>query len=173
MKNALALAAGLALALPCGLAAQQKVPPLVPGARVRLVAPVLSQERISGTVVSVDSEWVHIASTEPAADRWLHLSLVDSADVSMGKDRRQRAFKGSTWGAFLGFGAGGIAGALLARNLPTGVATSAGLGAMGLGLMGGGIGAGIGALTPREIWQPYRVRYAGAQPAQQPAMGTR
>jgi hypothetical protein len=171
MKIALVLAVGLALAAPCGLAAQQKAPPLVPGARVRIVAPALSQERISGTVVSVDSDWVHLASMEPAADRWLHLSLVDSADVSLGKNRRGRAFKGSTWGAFLGFGAGVISGALLARNLPTGVATSAAIGAVGVGLVGGGIGAGIGALTPRERWRGYRVTYVAAPPAQ-PATGT-
>lgn len=161
MKNALVLAAGLALAAPCGLAAQQKVPPLAPGARVRIVAPALSEERISGTVVSVDSSWVHLASTDPAVDRWLHLSLVDSAEVSLGRNRRARAFKGSTWGGFLGFGAGVISGALLARNLPTGVATSAVLGAVGVGLVGGGIGAGIGALTPGERWQPYRLTHAG------------
>lgn len=172
MKNALVLAAGLALAAPCGLAAQQKPAPLVPGARVRIVAPALSQHKISGTVVSVDSGWVHLASTEPAADRWLHLSVVDSADVSLGKNRGRRAFKGSTWGAFLGFGAGVISGALLARNLPTGVATSAALGAVGVGLVGGGIGAGIGALTPRERWQPYRVTYVPA-PAGGTAAGTR
>ena len=171
MKIALVLAAGLALAAPCGLAAQQKAPPLAPGARVRIVAPALSQEKIAGTVVSVDSDWVHLASTEPAAERWLHLSLVDSADVSLGKNRGRRAFKGSTWGAFLGFGAGVISGALLAQNLPTGVATSAALGAVGVGLVGGGIGAGIGALTPRERWQPYNYTYAAA-PQAGPAVGT-
>ncbi|HEU0079992.1 MAG TPA: hypothetical protein VFQ76_20260, partial [Longimicrobiaceae bacterium] len=171
MKIALVLAAGLALAAPCGLAAQQKAPPLAPGARVRIVAPALSQEKISGTVVSVDSDWVHLASTEPAAERWLHLSLVDSADVSLGLNRGRRAFKGSTWGAFLGFGAGVISGALLAQHLPTGVATSAALGAVGVGLVGGGIGAGIGALTPRERWQAYNYTYAAA-PSAGPAVGT-
>lgn len=164
MRHALALAAALTLGAPGVLAAQQAPAALAPGARVRIVAPALSPEQIGGTVVSVDSSWVHLASPGPASERWLHLSMVQSAELSLGKDRGRRAFWGSTWGAFLGVGTGVISGALLARNLPTGVATSAALGAVGVGLVGGGIGAGIGALTPRERWQPYRFTPAAAAP---------
>lgn len=156
MKHALALAAALTLGASGVLHAQQVPAALAPGARVRVVAPALSQQQISGTVLSVDSSWVHLSSADPAAERWLHLSLVESAELSLGKDRGRRAFWGSTWGAFLGVGAGVITGALAAKELPTGVATSAAIGAVGAGLLGGGIGAGIGALTPRERWQPYR-----------------
>ena len=163
MKHFLALAAVMAVCAPGALAAQQNpAGPLTPGARVRIVAPVLSAATINGTVVSVDSSWVHLSSEDPATERWLHLSLVESAELSLGKNRRRRAFKGSTWGAFVGFGAGAITGALVAQHLPTGVATSAALGAFSVAVVGGGIGAGIGALTPRERWQPYQFTYRPA-----------
>ncbi|HEX2188846.1 MAG TPA: hypothetical protein VHG51_08115 [Longimicrobiaceae bacterium] len=164
MKRTLALAAALTLGASGVLRAQQAPPALAQGARVRIAAPALSQDPISGTVLSVDSGWVHLSSADPAAERWLHLSMVESAELSLGKDRGRRAFRGSTWGAFLGVGAGVISGALLARNLPTGVGTSAAIGAVGVGLLGGGIGAGIGALTPRERWRPYRFTAAATAP---------
>ncbi|HEV2148689.1 MAG TPA: hypothetical protein VGR37_14895 [Longimicrobiaceae bacterium] len=165
MRHVYALVAGLALALPGALAAQQQPAPLLaPGARVRIVAPVLSADKISGTVVSADSGWVHLRSTDPASERWMRLSLVESAEVSLGRNRGARAFRGSTWGGFLGFGLGVIVGAQLASELPTGVATSAALGAVGVGLLGGGIGAGIGAITPRERWQPSRFPRAVVSP---------
>ncbi|HEX2095184.1 MAG TPA: hypothetical protein VHG28_22495 [Longimicrobiaceae bacterium] len=167
MKHRVLLSALLLLAPYGALAAQERpAAAFQPGARVRITAPGLQPEQLTGTVVSVDSEWVHVASRDPEAQTWMRLEFVDAVEVSRGTNRRYRTWKGSSWGAFLGFGMGVISGALASKNLPTTIEQSAALGGIGVGLIGGGIGAAIGALIPaRERWQPYRMTQVPAPAA--------
>lgn len=156
MKKHLPLAA-LALALaPFHGAAAQGPLRLEPGTRIRVSAPSISQRKIVGEAVSIDSEWLHFARPDSATEAWLRLPFVDTVEVSLGRGRARRALRGSTWGAFVGGSLGGIAGALTAKNFSTNIPETAGLGVLGVGVTGGMIGAAIGALRPgRERWKSY------------------
>ncbi|MBV9774348.1 MAG: hypothetical protein JO040_10385 [Gemmatimonadetes bacterium] len=163
MKKHLPLLA-LALALaPCrGLAAQASTPGplrLDPGTRIRVSAPTLTPDKVVGSAVSIDHEWLSFTRPDSASrgsQTWVRLAFVDTIEVSRGRSRRRRALKGSSWGAFLGGSLGIIAGGLAAKELPTSSEESAALGAVSVGLVGGAIGAAIGAIRPgKERWQPY------------------
>lgn len=129
---------------------------LDPGTRIRVTAPTLTPGKVVGNAVSIDHEWLSLTQPDSASQSWIRLAFVDTVEVSRGRSRRRRALKGSSWGAFLGGGLGVIAGGLAAKNLPTNSQESAALGAVGVGLVGGLIGAAIGAIRPGpERWQPY------------------
>ena len=132
------------------------------GARVRVVTGQSSEPRI-GTVLS--------ATADSAMVKWEHtdfvnqLALADAArlDVSVGKHRQAR--KGLAWG----FASGVIGGAILGAATyepctdwcifgPNSRGAAAMFGAGVFGVLGGGFGALIGALTTSEQWQPATLR---------------
>ncbi len=165
MMHRILVAVLFLLASNAGLEAQQRRAPLDPGSRVRVSAPGVFAAPVTGTVVAADADWLQLASADPAEKTWVRLRFVDEVEVSRGTARRQRTWKGSSWGAFLGFGMGVIAGALASKELPTTTGQSVALGGLGVGLVGGGIGAAIGAAIPaRERWQGYVMSHAVAPP---------
>jgi hypothetical protein len=154
------LAVLLLSATAAGLSAQQSPPPLDPGTRVRVTFRDPDSTRVTGSFVHVDHRIVSI--TERAAGErvrdWRSVRLLE---VSQGRSRAHGARRGGTMGAFVGSALGIIAGAVGALELyrltdgRLRTEGSMALGAVGLGTLGGTLGAGVGALFTRERWMPY------------------
>lgn len=143
-----------------GLSAQQIVPSLDPGVRVRVTFRDPDSTRVTGSFVHVDHRIVSI--TEPAAgERVRDWSSVRLLEVSQGRSRARGARRGGTLGTFVGAALGtigGAAGALELYRLTDGRLRTEGsmaLGGVGLGVLGGTLGAGMGALFAGERWTPY------------------
>jgi hypothetical protein len=89
----------IALAAPCGAQSAE----LVPGQKVRLVAPAVFAGRFQGTILERRGDSVIVARPGgvPTA---VSFSSIDAAQVSRGKSRSRGAAKGALWG--LGVGGG-------------------------------------------------------------------
>lgn len=135
------------------LRAQDSPLPLEPGSRVRVTLAAEDSARITGDFLTMDWRGVVIEHpVGPSTRRWNAVRLVE---VSRGRSRSWTALRRGSYGAFVGMAAGTIAGALLAKELPTSTGESMILGGVGLGMIGGGIGSGLGLIYPYERWEPY------------------
>lgn len=154
------LAVLLFSAAAAGLSAQQSVPPLDPGMRVRVTFRDPDSARVAGSFVHVDHQIVSITE-RTAGERVRDWNSVRLLELSQGRSRARGARRGATIGAFVGSALGTIAGALAARELSRltdgslRTESSMAVGAVGLGALGGSLGAGVGALFTRERWMPY------------------
>lgn len=127
--------------------------PFDEGARVRVTLRAEDFPRVTGEFVQMDWRSLVISGEEtgPLSRSWSSVRLLE---VSRGRTRGGAAWKGATLGAFVGMGLGIISGALVSRYLPTETEASILLGGMGVGLVGSGIGAGVGAVVAPERWHP-------------------
>lgn len=137
------------------LAAQEEPrSPLDMGDRVRVTFQDEDSARVTGSLLQLT--WQSLVIEEPgAAARERGWNAIRLVEVSRGRDRGRAAWKGGTLGAFVGMALGSIAGALLAPELPTNTEETMIAGGIGAGLLGGGFGASVGAVFPRERWEPY------------------
>jgi hypothetical protein len=155
-------AALLCLAAPAG--AQSFSHWLEPGTRIRVTAPSVLPSRTAGSLYALLPDTLVLA--RPDGDRVAVANhRIQRIELSLGRDREQGARRMGLLGAMVGAGLGATIGALTAKDLPTGIEASAGLGFLGGGLLGGGIGAAAGARFAPERWQAYRIDAAAARGA--------
>jgi hypothetical protein len=98
-------AAGLAcaalLAAPCAADAQT---PVVPGARVRILAPAAADTLITGTVVAIDSASLLLAADFDTAG--VHVPLAHIRRLEVARDPAYARRQAGLWGLLLGGAAG-------------------------------------------------------------------
>ena len=165
----------LAALLPCRPAAaqqqqQREVEAVLVGARIRVMVPELTRVWIGGRMVHADSSVVII---DPTTRRWGVPLALDQAAISRMQLFRGRIGSQRNLGAVLGGLAGTAAGVYSAWVIKSREGSTGGWVLVPLFSFGGvGIGAGIGAVVPREGWDrvalPVRVIYEpGGQPGQE------
>lgn len=162
----------LAALLPCRPAAAQQqqmreVEAVLVGARIRFMAPDLTRAWIGGRIVHADSSTVII---DPTTRRWGSPLALDQAAISRMQLFRGRIGSQRNLGAVLGGLAGTAAGVYSAWLIKDREGSTSGWVLVPLFSFGGvGIGAGVGAVVPREGWDrvalPVRVLYEpGGEP---------
>lgn len=120
------------------------------GARVRVLAPLVAPERLTGTVVAASADSLALGVADGSATLRLDKHTLESLEVSRGRARLK-------WG-LLGAGVGLLAGAIVGAELggqddPSGFGALAGfLGGAVVGLPAGAVG---GALLAPERWDAY------------------
>ena len=153
MRCSLSVLVALFLALPNSLHAQAKstAEPLAPGARVRVTHP--GEGRRVGTIVAVTAETLSVRWAHGADSARLPLDQVTRLEVSRGLQRGSRLARTAT-GFLIGTGSGLLLGIVSARDTCSsndlGCSVAGGAAAMFFGLLGGGIGAAVGAATTGE-----------------------
>lgn len=135
----------------------QGSPELVPGARVRVSALTVPYGKMIGTVISLTADTLVIENENLLYSIAVPISSVSKLEVSRG----QKSAAGK--GAGIGFVVGAVIGAAIGvglganpgfcamdelENGDTCIGEVAPLGAVGLGLLGAGIGAAVGAARP-------------------------
>jgi hypothetical protein len=145
----------LAALLPCAPAAAQQaqgVEAVLVGARIRVMAPELTRAWIGGRIVHADSSTVII---DPTTRRWGSPLALDQAAISRMQLFRGRIGSQRNLGAVLGGLAGTAAGVYSAWAIKNKEGSTGGWVLVPLFSFGGvGIGAGVGAVVPREGWDP-------------------
>ncbi len=141
-----------------------------PGSRVRIEAPTVWQERQVGTVSAVHGDTLFVAVEGIGGDdRALTLDSIDRLELSTGRHGNAGV------GALVGFGSGALFGLLAtaqAETAPCGFSTcTAGeqrvLAVTVLGVLFGGLGALIGAISKTDDWTDMsasRIRIGLVQP---------
>ena len=136
------------------------------GSRVRVTAPSVVREKVTGQVTAFDSAGLVVHDSIRGVDQAFPLRSILFLEISQGTTRRGSA---NSRAALMAFALGGLGAIVGAVAHPTkSVGASAGLGGLGGALIGGAIGAGWGASTPRERWE-WSVRPFGYDP-QRPAV---
>jgi hypothetical protein len=125
------------------------------GLRVRITTSASRQPRWVGTLISVDNDSVRLMSAGGRQRVALPITRIVRAERSRG--RRSNAGRGAMIGALVGGGAGFILGLLASGEQDSFYEIGADevIVAMAfLGAAGAGIGALVGAVTPRDQWEP-------------------
>ena len=150
-----------ALALTASAAQAQRQPRQLLGSRVRITAPNITPEKVTGNVTAFDSAQLVVHDSVTGADQAFPLHSIQFLEISQGNTRGGSAGQRASVMAFTLGGLGAIAGAL--AHPVKGVGTSAAIGGGGGVALGALIGALWGASTPRERWE-WSVRPFGYDP---------
>ena len=144
-------------------AAAQEVPPLTPGARVRVWAPELRDHKQAGTLVELRGDTLFLRAERQADTLRIPRASVTRLDVSVG--RRRHAAVGALVGFLSGAGGGALAGYLIGGPGQNCDGGCGGLGALVGGAFGAGggllIGTIVGVSITTDRWKevpPERVR---------------
>jgi hypothetical protein len=145
----------LALAAPSGAQSAE----LVPGQKVRLVAPSVFAGRFQGTVLERRGDSIVVAKPG-GVPTMVSFSSIDAAQVSRGKSRARGARKGTLWGLGVGGGLALLVGIpAVTRAEANGTAdsdiTSYVVGQLVFG--GAFWGAIIGTMVGSERWDPVKM----------------
>lgn len=126
------------------------------GSRVRVTAPNFLDQRITGTVSSINHDAISLRDEVTGEAYKIPLQAIARLDRFKGDSRANTAWRRARFGAFVGGSAGLVAGPFLAKadglmgDLSFGqsltVSTAAGL------VGGAAVGAVLGALFPSEHW---------------------
>ena len=144
----------IALAAAADLAAQQDTL-VVLGARVRVTAPTVAENRLVGTVAAVDADTLVLGVKHGTSSLAIPFASMTSLEVSRGKKSNVGKglgigfLAGAALGAVIGFAAGDDPPGFLAFSSEQKAAAGAILG----GLAGGVIGGVVGATGPSERWE--------------------
>jgi hypothetical protein len=125
------------------------------GLRVRITTSASRQPIWVGTLISADQDSVKLVSAKDRQLVALPIARIVRAERSRG--RRSNAGRGATIGAFVGGGTGLILGLLASGEEDSFYEVGADevIVAMAfLAAAGAGIGALVGAVTPRDQWEP-------------------
>jgi hypothetical protein len=137
----------------------QTVPTIVPGARIRFALPP-GTPVVLGTAIEARQDTLLVRREESGDTVALPLSQLVRLDISGGT--QTHALRGAGIGFLAGAIVGAIAGQSSDRKCSSSMESSgwltcgqnAGYGAIGLGVLGAGIGAIVGWVNPTERWQP-------------------
>lgn len=151
----------VALALLAGADAAPAQQRQLLGTRVRITAPTVVPEKVTGNVTVYDSARLVVHDSIRGVDQAFPLHSILLMEISRGVSRRGSGNSRAGLMAFVVGGIGAIVGAVAHPAKSVGV--SAGLGGLGGAVLGGAIGAGWGASTPRERWE-WSVRPFGYDP---------
>ena len=132
-------------------AAAQEVPPLTPGARVRVWAPELRDHKLAGTLVELGADTLVLQARPDAG--WLRIprAWVTRLDVSRG--RKSRVGSGIKYGVLAGLVTGALVGGIVCKsqyscsNAHQEEGDMTPLYALGGAVMGAGSGLIVGALV--------------------------
>jgi hypothetical protein len=119
------------------------------GTRVRVIAPVIAPDPMTGTILSAGTDTIVLRSGR-ATSLAVPVSSIQKLEISAGRSRAKWGALGGVIGLFAGGIAGGKSGG---HDDPTGVGAAAGFfagAAMGLGA-----GIIVGALAAPERWINY------------------
>lgn len=136
------------------------------GSRVRVTAPSVMREKVTGQVVAFDSARLVVHDSIAGVDQPFPLRSILFLEISRGMSRHGSANSRAGLMAFVVGGLGAIVGAV--AHPAKSVGTSAAMGGLGGAVIGGAIGAGWGTSAPRERWE-WSVRPFGYDP-QRPAV---
>jgi len=121
------------------------------GARVRVTAPPVRPDPVTGQVTQYDTAQLVVRDEVTGAEQAFPLRSIRLLEISHGTTRTGNATQRARLLAFLAGGVGAVAGAALRplRNAGTSIAVMGGGGM----LLGGAIGAAWGSSTPHERWE--------------------
>lgn len=163
MRRVLVAVASIALATSASLVAQERLPPLAPGQRVRVTAPQHGFQRTAATLLDIRSDTLYVLRVQARSIRgrvvsWdsltsaVPVAAIERLDVSRG--RRSRWLQGLG----IGMAVGGATGALI--GLASGddeggfsAGDNAAIAGIGLGVVGGVVGVLVGAVSRGDRWQ--------------------
>lgn len=121
------------------------------GARVRVTAPPLRADKVTGQVTQFDSAQLVVRDEVTGTEQAFPLRSIRLLEISQGNTRGGSAWHRARLLAFVAGSVGAIAGAALrpfgSAGKSIGIAGGAGL------LLGGSIGAAWGSSAPRERWE--------------------
>jgi hypothetical protein len=144
------------LLLPTDLVAQ-KAPEINSGMMVRVSAPDVAEEKITGTVVSFDPEILVVKAKDQAAPWTIPVADIRQLEVSRGLKKGIGPLKGAGIGTLTGGGAGAAIGAIYWNYKNTGFGDDSGLyvivGYSLLGAAAGLIGGIILGSSSKEHWE--------------------
>jgi hypothetical protein len=154
-----------ALFLPAIASAQTEASvswPVTPGARVRILSPLLGERKEIGTVVTTGPDTLFFRQSAQGETRALTTAMITAIDVASGK--RTRKMKGAIVGFLAGTVLGGILGSAVGKEAENcdycfNPSTRAEFTLIFAGL-GGALGAGVGTLVgmrQAEIWVPVAI----------------
>lgn len=131
------------------------------GARVRVTAPPVRPDAVTGVVTRYDEGGLVVRDEATGTEQTFPLRSVSLLEISHGHSRGAHARQRATFLAFLGGGLGAIAGALIQplKGVGTSVVALGGGGA----LLGGIVGAAWGSSSTGERWE-MAVRPWGYRP---------
>ena len=121
------------------------------GARVRVTAPPVRADRVTGQVTQFDSAQLVVRDEASGTEQAFPLRSIRLLEISQGNTRGGSAWHRARMLAFVAGGVGAIAGAAL-RPFGSAGKSIAIAGGAGL-LLGGTIGAAWGSSAPRERWE--------------------
>jgi hypothetical protein len=145
----------LAIAVPCAAQSAE----LIPGQKVRLVAPSVFAGRFQGTVLERRGDSIVVAKPGgvPAT---LSVTAIDAAQVSRGKSRARGAGKGTLWGLGVGGGLAILVGIPAATRAEANGTADSDVTSYVVGqlVFGGAFwGAIIGTMVGSERWDQVKV----------------
>jgi len=130
-------------------------------ARVRVTAPPIRRDKVTGQVTQFDSAQL-VVRDSTGAEQSFPLHSIQLLEISRGRTVGGSAASRAALLAFVGGGLGAIAGLVIPSEGNAG--TRVALFGAGGALLGGGIGALWGSSTPRERWE-WAVRPFGYDPS--------
>jgi len=137
--------------LPFTSLSAQEQPPIEPGSRVRVSAPDLAMHRQVATLEAWRGDTLVLARP------WtMDCPLASVTRLEVSQYRKSNCGKGALIGGGIGVAVGALIGAMWTEEGDLGCtdrAACVGLGAAALGVTGGLIGLGIGALSKTERWE--------------------
>ena len=164
---ALTLAACLLVSSAAGA---QSIPPLDRGARVRMESMAIKR-RETGIVIGTAGDTLVLATNGGRDTLAVSAGAIDRLELSQGTSSRSGA--GMVYGGLIGLGAGVVGlGVLLSGNDCSGCAVLLAV-PVGTMIVGGGIGAVVGAFIRGERWEPVPLvgRRSAVMPGARPAIG--
>lgn len=163
----------LAALLPAAAAAQANGHTLIPGDRVRVLAPAWGARMVEGELVLYRADSLAVREAATGTRYAVPLGGVRRLLKNEGLDRRRSVRRFGIAGVFVGFAVGAVSGPLFAMSRgDDDFATMTLLTSLGGAALGGGVGAASGSVFARDHWQPFRAPIivpATAPPA--PAVG--
>jgi len=150
------------LALAASAAQAQRQPRQLLGSRVRVTAPNITPEKVTGNVTAFDTAQLVVHDSVTGADQAFPLHSIQFLEISQGNTRRGSAGQRAAVLAFTLGGLGAIGGAL-GHPYKGEVGTSAAIGGGAGVALGALLGALWGTSTPRERWE-WSVRPFGYDP---------
>ena len=120
------------------------------GARVRITAPSIVQDKFTGVVTEYDTSHLTVRDTAAGTEQSFPLHSILFLEISKGSSRGGSVGKRAGLMAFVMGGLGAIIGGVAHPYKDVG--PSVAIGAAGGVLLGAGIGAAWGASAPRERW---------------------
>ncbi|MDB4878651.1 MAG: hypothetical protein JWL60_97 [Gemmatimonadetes bacterium] len=150
------MALGLLLALTSALPAQYAIPHgVVSGSRVRVTLPGLAAEPFIGRALAFGGDSLLLEASSGRARARIHASGVARVEVSEGHDRLGTAWRYGAAGAAVG----AVIGVLSLRDEGPDTFGMAPLaGGFAGAVLGGGIGAAVGAVLAPERWRTVWAR---------------